>query len=213
MHGRLKLAVEDLGRFSGLAGGKVAGEARIAADLDGAAGYGLVSATLDARATKLVTPYPMLDKVIGGELARDRRRPHDAGRRLRLLQSQGGRPERLGQTRRRLPAGQGGRHRDGGDPAGEGHRSPRRRQGCARRPPDRLARRPRGGGEGHSSAPGRLLDRKTTGVTLGAEREPHHRPPRSQGLACRRRRRPAAHGLGPCRQARRRRLVHRRPGA
>ena len=52
MHGRLKLTASDLGRFSGLAGGPLAGEARVAADLDGAPGYGLVSATLDARATQ-----------------------------------------------------------------------------------------------------------------------------------------------------------------
>ncbi len=30
---------------------------------------------------------------------------------------------------------------------------------------------------------GRLLDRKTTGVTLRGRGEPHHRPPRRQGLA------------------------------
>ncbi len=55
---------------------------------------------------------------------RDRRRPHDAGRRLRLLGSQGGRPQRLGAARRRLPAGQGGSHRDGRYPAGEGRSIP-----------------------------------------------------------------------------------------
>ncbi|RBP07372.1 autotransporter secretion inner membrane protein TamB [Roseiarcus fermentans] len=69
MHGKLKATIEDLGRFSGLVGGRLAGEARLAADLDGAPGYGLVTATLDARATRLVTPYSALDKVLGGQLA------------------------------------------------------------------------------------------------------------------------------------------------
>ncbi len=57
MHGKLHLTVGDLSRFSRLAGGKLAGEARIAADLDGAPSYGLVSATLDAHAQRLATPY------------------------------------------------------------------------------------------------------------------------------------------------------------
>ncbi len=68
MHGRLHLTVGDLSRFSRLAGGALAGEARIAADLDGAPSYGLVSATIDAHAQRLATPYALLDKAIGGEL-------------------------------------------------------------------------------------------------------------------------------------------------
>ncbi len=69
MRGRLTLAAKDLSRFSGLADGKFAGEARATADLDGAPSYGLVNATIDAHATKLGTPYPILDRALGGELA------------------------------------------------------------------------------------------------------------------------------------------------
>jgi len=68
LHGRLRLTANDLSRFAGIAGGKLAGEARVVADLEGAPGYGFVTAALEAHATNLVTPYPILDKVIGGEL-------------------------------------------------------------------------------------------------------------------------------------------------
>ena len=68
MRGKLHLTASDLSRFSGLAGGKLSGEARLAADLDGAPSYGLVSATIEGHATKLVTPYAILDKATGGEL-------------------------------------------------------------------------------------------------------------------------------------------------
>jgi translocation and assembly module TamB len=69
MQGKLHLTVGDLSRFSRLAGGKLAGEARIAADLDGAPSYGLVSATIEAHAQRLATPFALLDKAFGGELA------------------------------------------------------------------------------------------------------------------------------------------------
>ncbi len=69
MRGRLLLAAKDLSRFSGLAGGRLAGDARATADLDGAPSYGLVNATIDAHVTKLVTPYAILDRAIGGDLA------------------------------------------------------------------------------------------------------------------------------------------------
>jgi translocation and assembly module TamB len=69
MHGHLDLVARNLSRFGPLAGGKLAGEARVGADLDGAPGYGVVNATLDGRATSLATPHPLLDRVIGGELA------------------------------------------------------------------------------------------------------------------------------------------------
>ncbi|HEX9168049.1 MAG TPA: hypothetical protein VF886_03855, partial [Roseiarcus sp.] len=67
-HGRLKVTARSLSRFALLAGGALDGEARIAADLDGAPGYGALTATVDAHATHLTTAYPMLDRVTGGDL-------------------------------------------------------------------------------------------------------------------------------------------------
>ena len=57
-----------MSRFAPLAGGTLKGEARVTADLDGAPSYGALTATLDAQATRLATAYPMLDRVIVGEL-------------------------------------------------------------------------------------------------------------------------------------------------
>ncbi len=68
IHGRLEIAARDLSRFALLAGGSLKGEARIAADLDGAPRYGALTATFDAHATKLATDYPILDRVTGGDL-------------------------------------------------------------------------------------------------------------------------------------------------
>ena len=61
------MVARDLSRFGLLAGGALKGEARIAADLD-TFRYGALSATVDAHATKLATNYPILDRVIGGNL-------------------------------------------------------------------------------------------------------------------------------------------------
>ena len=68
IHGKANIVALDLSRFALLAGGALKGEARIAADLDGAPRYGALSATIDAHATKLATSYPMLDRVTGGTL-------------------------------------------------------------------------------------------------------------------------------------------------
>ena len=68
VRGRLEVTARDLSRFASLAGTALKGEARLTAELDGAPRYGELNATLDARATKLVTGYPLLDKVIGGDL-------------------------------------------------------------------------------------------------------------------------------------------------
>ena len=68
IHGHANIVAHDLSRFALLAGGALKGEARIAADLDGAPRYGALSATLDAHATKLVTNFSMLDKATGGTL-------------------------------------------------------------------------------------------------------------------------------------------------
>src|SRR5208282_3463329 len=68
IHGKATIAVRNLNRFAPLAGGSLEGEARIAADLDGAPRYGALSATVDAHATKLATGYPILDRVTGGTL-------------------------------------------------------------------------------------------------------------------------------------------------
>ena len=69
VHGRLEVAARDLSRFAPLAGvGALKGEARIAADLDGAPRYGALTATVDAHATKLATDYAFVDKITGGDL-------------------------------------------------------------------------------------------------------------------------------------------------
>ena len=68
IHGKANIVARDLSRFALLAGGALKGEARIAADLDGAPRYGALSATIDAHATKLATNYAMLDRATGGTL-------------------------------------------------------------------------------------------------------------------------------------------------
>ncbi len=68
IHGKLDVAAGDLSRFALLAGRSLNGEARIAADLDGAPRYGALVATLDAHVTRLATGYPILDRITGGEL-------------------------------------------------------------------------------------------------------------------------------------------------
>ena len=68
IHGKANIVARDLSRFALLAGGALKGEARIAADLDGAPRYGALSATIDAHATKLATNFPMLDRATGGTL-------------------------------------------------------------------------------------------------------------------------------------------------
>src|ERR1700677_1212308 len=68
IHGKANIVARDLSRFALLAGGALKGEARIAADLDGAPRYGALSATIDAHATKLATNFSMLDKATGGIL-------------------------------------------------------------------------------------------------------------------------------------------------
>jgi translocation and assembly module TamB len=67
-HGRLEVTARSLSRFAPLAGGALNGEARVTADLAGAPGYGALTATVDAHATHLTTAYPMLDRVTGGDL-------------------------------------------------------------------------------------------------------------------------------------------------
>ena len=68
VHGRLDVQADDLSRFALIAGSSLKGEARIGADLYGAPRYGELTATLDARATNLATGYAILDRVTGGEL-------------------------------------------------------------------------------------------------------------------------------------------------
>ena len=68
VHGRLEVSARNLGRFAALAGGALKGEARLTADLDGAPRYGALTATVDAHATNLTTAFPMLDRVTGGDL-------------------------------------------------------------------------------------------------------------------------------------------------
>jgi translocation and assembly module TamB len=68
VHGRAEIIARDLSRFAALAGIALKGEARATADLDGALSYGALTAIIDAHATRLATAYPMLDRVTGGDL-------------------------------------------------------------------------------------------------------------------------------------------------
>ncbi len=68
VHGRLEVTARNLSRFAALAGGVLKGEARLTADLDGAPRYGALNATLDAHATNLATAYPLFDRLTGGDL-------------------------------------------------------------------------------------------------------------------------------------------------
>ena len=67
-HGRMAIATRDLSRFALLIGGALKGEARLAAELDGAPRYGALTATVDAQATHLVTGFSILDRITGGDL-------------------------------------------------------------------------------------------------------------------------------------------------
>ncbi len=129
---------------------------------------------------KLVTPYPLLDKATGGELGGDRRGAHDAGRRLRLLRIS----SRPAATRRRGSTATTGNGKadvtatvdipqaKAIDPRVDGKLELVARLTGA---PDDL------GAEVKATlGAGRLLDRKTTGVTLDGRGEPHHRPPRRE---------------------------------
>ncbi len=68
VHGRLEVTARSLSRFAALAGGALKGEAHLIADLDGAPRYDALTATVDAQATNLTTAFPMLDRVTGGDL-------------------------------------------------------------------------------------------------------------------------------------------------
>ena len=67
-HGRLEITARDLSRFALLAGGALKGEAQATADLDGAPSDGPLTATIDAHAANLVTAFPALNGVTGGDL-------------------------------------------------------------------------------------------------------------------------------------------------
>ncbi len=68
VRGRLQVTARDLSRLAPLAGTALKGEARLTADLDGTPRNGALTATLDANATRLVTDYPLVDKFTGGDL-------------------------------------------------------------------------------------------------------------------------------------------------
>ncbi len=69
VHGKLDVTFGDLSRFALVAGRPLRGEAKIAADLDGAPRRGALSAILDGRATHLESGYATLDRITGGELS------------------------------------------------------------------------------------------------------------------------------------------------
>ena len=69
VHGKLDVAAHELSRFALIAGSSLKGEARIAADLDGAPRYGALAATVEAHATHLASGYPIVDRITGGDLS------------------------------------------------------------------------------------------------------------------------------------------------
>jgi translocation and assembly module TamB len=68
VNGKLKVMARDLSRLDLITGVSLKGEARIAADLDGAPRYGALTATLDAHASRFESGQAILDRVLGGEL-------------------------------------------------------------------------------------------------------------------------------------------------
>ena len=143
LHGRLEVTARDLSRFAGLAGGALKGEARGTADLDGAPSYGALTATIDAQATQLVTAYPLLDRVTGGELhvtGAARSMPGGGFGFTDLVASGAHGSARLNGDFGRDKVDLDARDRPA---AGERARSPRLRPGASRRHADRRARRSR----------------------------------------------------------------------
>ena len=129
IHGRLEVAARDLSRFALVAGNSLEGEARIAADFDGAPRYGALTATLDAHATHLESGYLILDRIIGGELSLTGGARSLTGGAARLQQSPGGRQARIGPARRRRRTRQGRSQRQNRCAAGAVSQLSRCRQG------------------------------------------------------------------------------------
>ena len=212
IHGKANIVARDLSRFALLAGGALKGEARIAADLDGAPRYGALSATIDAHATKLATNYPMLDRATGGTL--------DVTGAARLTPGGGFGFSDL------LASGQHGSARLNGE-----YGRDKVELGARIEIPQAQVLDPRVTGKAEiagalSGTPsdltaalkanlgeGRLLDRKTSGVASRSARQSHHRPHRRERFLVRRCRRPSFARFGACRKTRRRRLGHRQSRA
>ena len=168
VQGRLEVTARDLSRFAALAGGVLKGEARLTADLDGAPRYGALTATIDAHATHLATAYPMLDRVTGGDLRLTGAARTMPGGGFGFTDLHGERSAWLGATQRRFRARQG---------------EPRRQVDV----PQASVLDPRVSGKAEIVATltgvpddlnavlkatlseGRLLDRKTSGITLEAQ--------------------------------------------
>ena len=191
VRGRLEVTARDLSRFGPLAGTALKGEAHLTADLDGAPRYGALNATLDAHATKLVTDYPLLDKVTGGDLrltGAARTTPGGGFGFTDLVATGAHGSARLNgsyasdkvdiDARIDLPQVQVV------DPRVIGRAAV---VAALNGTPDDL-----GGSLKATLGEGRLLDRKTSGLTLEAEAKSPHRAPRSAGVAVRRHRRPPA---------------------
>ena len=208
IHGKATIAARDLSRFALLAGGALKGEARIAADLDGAPRYGALSATLDAHATKLATNFSMLDRATGGTLdvtGAARLTPGGGFAFTDLLASGQHATARLNGEYGRDKVDLGARIEI---PQTQVSRPARFRQGGNRRRAQRRAfgphRRPESeSGRGKAPRPQDLRHRSRSA------RESHNGPHRRERFPVRGCRRPSSPGLGACRKARRRRLGHR----
>ena len=155
----------------------------------------------------------MLDRVTGGDLALTgaARATRGGGFGFTDLLASG--RAWLGPAQRRFRARQGRPERPHRRAAGQRSRSPRLGQGS--RSPPTLTGRPT------ISTPtlkatlseGRLLDRKTSGLTLEAQATHITGQLEAKASASRRHRRPPAARLGPCREDRRRRLARRQSRA
>jgi translocation and assembly module TamB len=167
MRGRLDVAAHDLSRFAPLAGGTLRGEASIGADLDGAPRYGALSAKIDAKATHLGTAYSILDRATGGELrvTGAAQRTADGFGFSNLLAAGAHGSARLNGTFGRDNADMNAKidvpQASVLDPRIAGHAEA---IATLSGPPDDLAAALKA-----TLSEGRLLDRKTTGVTVEAE--------------------------------------------
>ena len=200
VHGRLEVTARDLSRFARARRRRPQGRSardrrsRRRAELwradrdDRRAGDASRHRLSDARPRDRRRPAP------------DRRRAHDGRRRLRLHRSRRERRAWLSEAQRRFRPRQGRASRRSVDVPQASVLDPRV-SGKAEivatltGTPDDLNAALKA-----TLGDGRLLDRKTSGLTLEAQRGPHHRAARGEGLGLGRHRRPPAAGLGPCRE-------------
>ena len=191
MHGRLEVTARDLSRFAASPAAPSRARRASTADLDGAPSYGALTATIDAQATRLATAYPMLDRVTGGELRLTGAARSTAGGGFGftdLVASGAHGSAKLngdfGRDKVNLDASVDVPQASVLDPRVSG-----KAQVVATLTgvPDDLSATLKA-----TLGDGRLLDRKTSGLTLEAQASPHHRAARGEGVGLGRHRRPQA---------------------